>query len=181
MGYQTKLDLRTDTTIALGGSRNGKPNPTRIEGYYIGAKAVDTDYGPAKLHIFQTSEGTVGVWGKSNLDRLLTGDHKGQMCLVTFEGMGKAQKGRKPPYTYKLQYDADNTIEVGGVDVNTVLDQEDDVNADEEYEEIDPGAEEVALDEVKPARPVAARAPAAAPSSSSQKRLQELLGSRKSS
>lgn len=120
MAYKQKIDLVTDRTIQLGGNNSkGQPNPTSVEGYYLGHKLVESDYGPGKLHFFQTAEGLVGVWGKTNLNRIMTDDHRGQMCLVTFTGMAKpVKKGRRPAYTFSLQYDDENTIDVSGISIN---------------------------------------------------------------
>ena len=167
MAYKKALDLSADTTIQLG----APGNPTSIEGYYLGAKEIDGDYGVGKLHIFHTAKGNVGVWGKSNSNRILTLDRVGQMCMLSFTGMGKAQKGRKPPYTYELQYDSDNTIDVGGLVANA--------NADAAASSYDDDAsddsEAAVFDEVEAARPVAPARAAAVSSKTSQKTVQDLL------
>ncbi len=115
MAYKTKFDGSTDTTIKLGGAGN----PTSIEGYFLGTKEIpDQGYGPGKLHIFQTQEGTVGVWGKTNSNRLLTSDIIGQMVLLSFTGMGEKKKGKNPAYNYSVQHDPENTTDVSGVNLN---------------------------------------------------------------
>jgi hypothetical protein len=109
MAYRTKFDGQTDKTVTLG----LEGNPASIEGYFLGSKDVASDYGPGKLHIFQTPEGTVGVWGKTRLNSALTKDLVGQMVLVEFTGMvAPKKKGRRPSYGFKVQHDPDNTIEV---------------------------------------------------------------------
>lgn len=179
MAYKDKLDLQTDKTIALGGkNKEGKPNPTQIEGYYLGAKSVDGDFGPAKLHIFQTEAGNVGVWGKSRLNTLLTGELKGQMVEATFTGLGVAQKGKKPPYLYKVRYDEDNRIDIAGLDVEVAAEEP---QYEESYEDVDPETDEAPLDEIKPARPVAARSATAPVNKVGHKTLQDVLNARKSS
>ena len=174
MAYETKADLSTDKTIKLGGvDEKGRPNPTSIEGYFLGTKETESDFGPGKLHIFQTADGNVGVWGKSRMNGLLTSNHIGQMCLLTFTGMGKPSKGRKPPYLYKLQFDKDNTIDVSGIDVNAAV-----VEDDVDYGSYD-NEEETPADEVPPTRAVAPKRAAATPSASSQARTQALLNGRR--
>jgi len=122
MGFKKKIELRTDQTMQLGGnnSKTGKANPTQVEGYYLGAKDIESDFGVGKLHYFQTAEGTVGVWGKTHMNILLTTDHLGQMVRVSFVGMrAPFKKGRRPSYQYELEYDAENTIDVSGIALQT--------------------------------------------------------------
>lgn len=108
MAYEEVTDLYTETTIALG--EKGKVGET-IEGYYLGYKLVDGDYGPCKVHAFKTQSGDVGVWGKTLLDKLLKDEHKGFMCLVTFTGMiPPKKKGRRPAYSYRVQVDRDKQL-----------------------------------------------------------------------
>jgi hypothetical protein len=132
MAYIKKFDGKTDLVIALGNKDKTTDNPTSIEGYFMGTKETpDTGYGPGKLHFFQTEKGVVGVWGKTNSNRLLTQDHRGQMCLLTFTGMGERKKGKNPAYEYSLQYDPNNTIDVSGVDLSASEPETDDDLADE--------------------------------------------------
>lgn len=162
MAYITKFNGSTDATIKLG----GEGNPTSIEGYFLGSKDTQSDYGPGKLHIFKTKEGTIGVWGKTRMNNQLTSDLKGQMVLVTFTGMvAPSKKGRKPSYGYEVQHDPDNSIDVTGINLGA---QE--PEAEEDF------IEEDAADEAAPAPVV--RAPAIAartPSADSQARVQALL------
>lgn len=114
MAYQTKFDGSCDKAVTLGAALN----PTSLEGYFLGSKETpDKGYGPGKLHIFQTKEGTVGVWGKTRLNNLLTKELVGQMCLVNFTGMIEpSKKGKRPSYGYKVQHDPDNTVVVDAVE-----------------------------------------------------------------
>lgn len=136
MAYKTKFGGNTDKTIKLGGNDNttGKANPTSIEGYFLGSKDTQSDYGPGKLHVFQTPEGTVGVWGKTRLNSLLTSDIRGQMVKATFTGMiAPSKKGRKPSYGYQVQHDEDNTIDVSGVDLSAAEPSESDEESNNQY------------------------------------------------
>lgn len=134
MAYLTKANAN-GKTIRLGGTnRDGTVNETSIEGYYLGSRETpDSGYGPGTLHDFQTAEGTVSVWGRTNINRLLGNSNVGQMCCLTFTGMGKAQKGKSPAYEYKLQYDPSNTIDPGTVEANAPVSAFD----DEEEEDLD--------------------------------------------
>ncbi len=117
MAYQTKFDGSCDKAVTLGAENN----PTSLEGYFLGSKETpDKGYGPGKLHIFQTKEGTTGVWGKTRLNNLLTKELVGQMCLVNFTGMIQpSKKGKRPSYGYKVQHDPDNTVVVDAVSADS--------------------------------------------------------------
>lgn len=130
MSYETKASLDAEVTYVLGGTndKTGKPNPTSIEGYFLGNRTTpDKGYGPGTLHIFQTQTGNVGIWGKTSSKNLLTDEHIGQMCLLEFTGMSApSKKGRQPAYKYKLQFDRGNTIDTSNLDVNASEESEPD-------------------------------------------------------
>lgn len=161
MAYKIVADLNTDTTVSLGGKdKNGKTNPTTLEGYYLGFKTVKSEMsqsGTAKLHVFQTDKGNVGVWGKSKLDSSLASVSPGTMILVNFTGIGKPSKGRKGAYLYQVQYDPDNTIEVeAGANQSTS-----NASEPEEYDETDTDTSDDEADYEAPARPTVSAATAA--------------------
>jgi hypothetical protein len=117
MAYKEITSLDADTTIALGGKnkKTGKNNPTRVEGFYLGSRKVESQKsktGFAYIHYFQTSTGNVGVWGKTDMDRKLQSANVGQMTLVNFDKMKETKNGEM--YVYKVQQDPDNAIEVSG-------------------------------------------------------------------
>ena len=175
MGYKTKFDGNTDKTIQVGGKNSsGEPNPTSLEGYFLGTKATESDYGPGKLHIFQTKEGTVGVWGKTRLDNLLTSDLLGQMVLVSFTGMiAPTKKGRKPSYGYKVQHDEENTIEVGNLNLNaTSNESSDDSEEDNDSGSAFDGSDEESTSFASVTPPKKAAVP---PTATQQNRVKELL------
>lgn len=186
MAYQKQLDLNTDKTIQLG----GEGNPTQIEGYYLGYKTINSDYGPGKLHVFNTKEGNVGVWGKTNLDRILTDQHTGQMCLVKFTGMSvPAKKGRRPAYKYELFFDKDNTVDVGGI-VATADSEETQVEEQDNYQALgseddsdDSGLfdEDEQQDVVVPSKPAVSKSTASVPSADKRAQLQALIKNRRPS
>lgn len=117
MGFQEINGLDAEVTIALGGKNKttGKLNPTQIEGYYLGKREV-TDKkkksGVSYIYIFQTPKGNVGVWGKTDLDKRMAAAVPGVMLRVTSTGTRPTPNGDM--YTFKVEADADNTIEVGG-------------------------------------------------------------------
>ncbi len=115
MAFKEVVALECDTTIALGGvnRKTGKKNPTSIEGYYLGSKEVvdkKQKSGLAYIWIFQTENGNVGVWGKTNLNRKLSACTPGTMVRASFDKMVSTPNGDM--YSYKVEVDADNTIEV---------------------------------------------------------------------
>lgn len=180
MGYQKKSNLSTETTVQLGGvnKKTNKPNPISIEGYYLGAKNINGTYGPGKLHIFQTLSGNVGLYGKTNSDRLLSSEHVGQMCKLVFTGMGKAQKGRNPSYNYELFFDVDNTVAVSSEAVQSFGDSEESPEESDAEGYLQEEEAEEAVDEVTPARPVMPRRAATTPSPEARAKVQALLNSR---
>lgn len=115
MAYKDILSLDADVTISLGGTnkKTGKKNPTQIEGYFLGHRLVDdrkNKSGKAKIYFFQTEAGNVGVWGKTDMDRKMQSAVPGAMTKITFSGMRATPNGDM--YTYKVQVDVDNAIEV---------------------------------------------------------------------
>jgi len=149
----------SDTTISLGGTnkKTGKPNPVSITGYYLGTREVKTEYGLAQLHNLQTETGTVGVWGKTDLNKKMTAVPAGAMIRITQNGMMK-MAGRNSMYKYKVEVDTDDTLsfsssEQSGEEENNELFPQ----LNEDYEESAVDEEEEHLDEVPPARPVAAK------------------------
>lgn len=180
MAYKTKFDGSTDKTIQVGGNKaDGTPNPSFVEGYFLGSKVTTGDYGPGKLHVFQTKDGTVGVWGKSRLDKLLTTDLVGQMVLVSFTGMIEpTKKGRRPSYGYRLKHDKDNTTDVSDIDLNATSEEASESN-EETIDYAENSLEDEGLaDEVAPARPIPPRAAAPIPNAS---RVQALLSKNRTS
>lgn len=148
MAFKKKFSGETDKTIQLGDKAN--PKRISIEGYYLGTKDIpDSGYGPGKLHIFQTQEGSVGVWGKTNSNRLMTSDLVGQMVRLTFTGMGAKVKGKNPAYQYELEHDEDNTTDTSGINVNAAPEGES-TNEDDDSE--DSIEDEAPADEIQPAR-----------------------------
>lgn len=148
MAFKEVSSLDCDTTITLGGKdkKTGKPNPTRIEGYFLGTKEV----GPNKfnkqktdvVHVFQTKEGNTGVWGKTDLDTKLKNAIPGRMVRATFTGTIPTNKGNDM-LKYKVEVDDSNTIDVSDLVVSTsddnsyaneTVDEESEDDAEDEYE-----------------------------------------------
>lgn len=186
MGFEKVVDLDSDTTISLGGrnKKTGKPNPSRIEGYYIGTKDVPSRLsrdGTAKLHVLQTAKGNVGVWGKTHLNRKMLLVPAGAMIRVTHTGMTPTPTGEM--YKYEVEVDKSNTIEVSAPSNETVSYENSDVSTGsyESYETEDSGleeqdllSEETSYDEVAPTV-IAAKPRSMTPDAAKQAKVQALL------
>lgn len=179
MAFKQVLDLDADVTTALGGvnKKTGKKNPTQVEGYYIGSRNVESKKaktGFAKLYFFQTKEGMLGVWGKTDLDRKMAQVKPGTMTLVKQSGTVPTPNGDM--YKFTVAVDTDNTIEVDlpASDNNTAEETSTEAYASEETEE-----EEEAPDEITPARATPPARPASAPDAARQARVQALLSAGK--
>lgn len=183
MAFTELVDLDADTATAIGGrnKKTGKPNPTSIEGYYIGSRTMPNAKNPNKpsvLHIFKTADGNVGVWGKTNLDQKLSAVTHGTMTRVKFTGMKETKNN--PMYCYSVAVDNENVIDVGaaGNSYDHGAEDTDDYVGEDTYGTVD--EEELPPDELPP---VAALPPkrAAPPPAANVNRVKQLLQQRKQS
>ena len=186
MAFKKLPTMDTDSTITIGGveKKTGKKNPTSVEGYFLGTKALGpnkfnkskTDY----MHVFQTKDGNVGVWGKTHMDRQLVSVTPGTMTRVSFAGTKDVGKGNDMT-CYLVEVDELNTIHVN-FDVNASREEdsgEADYSNDYDGEEESADDKESAADEVAPSRPVPPRQAAQAPSAASIAKTKALLGGSK--
>lgn len=180
MGFKEVQDLDCETTTALGGRNKttGKANPTKVEGYYIGSKDVDSPKsktGACKLYVIQTANGNLGIWGKTDLDRKMGSVPQGAMIRITQTGMQKIP-GKNDMYKFKVEVDAENTIEV-----STSLTQGQAEDAGNDYaadEETDLDDDTQLFDEAPPVRASRPAQAATVPDAARQKRVQDLLKGR---
>lgn len=178
MAFKELTSLDTDNTTSLGGkNKEGKTNPTSIEGYYVGSKDVESKLsksGLCKLHVFQTKTGSVGVWGKTDMDRKMETAVIGMLTQVKFTGFSEPKPGKRPMYKYTVAQDSDHTIEVAPAS-ETPTDAYTNDYAAEPEDETSLDEEETPMDEVK-----ATSAPKRAVTSTpSQKRVEDLLAARR--
>lgn len=113
MGFQSVNSLEADVTYALGkkDKTTGKTAPNSVEGYYLGSRTTPgTKYGDSVLHIFQTSKGNVGVWGKTDMNRKLGAVKPGTMTRVSANGTKSTPKGDMN--VFKVEVDNEQSIEV---------------------------------------------------------------------
>lgn len=112
MSFQEVASLDAEVTVALG-KRNkatGKDYPKQAEGYYLGSRSVQNKRGESKIHFLKTEKGNLGVWGTTDLDRKLAQVPNGTMVRITSTGTKPTPNGDM--YTYKVEQDASNAIEV---------------------------------------------------------------------
>lgn len=139
MGYEKVADLSTDNVVKLGGfnEKTQKPNPTTMEGYYLGSRTVQTTNGDAKIHVFQTAKGNVGVWGSKDINDKLTQVRVGTMTLAEFTGKQKLQGG-KTLNKFAVSQDKSNMINISGaVDESYDTTSDDSANDDGSYNDTD--------------------------------------------
>lgn len=111
-GFKEVASLDADVTIAIGkkDKKTGKAYPKTAEGYYLGKRTVEGKKGESVLHFLQTEDGNLGVWGTTDLNRKLSQVKDGVMVRITSTGTKPTKNGDM--YTYKVEVDASNTIEV---------------------------------------------------------------------
>jgi hypothetical protein len=168
MAFQDVASLETETTVNVGGlnKKTGKPNPKSIEGYFIGTKGgIPNKFNPDKpncIHVLQTPNGNVGVWGKTNMDQKMKAVTPGQLIRISFTGTKPSNKGNDM-LLFKVEVDKDNTIEVDQEEASSVVSSDDSAYAVDGFEETDVDQDEESYDVVPPTRAVAPKQAAKAP------------------
>ena len=172
MAFQKIQDLGCDTTIALGAvdKKTKKKSPTQAEGYYLGSREVDSKFGPSKIHVLQTAEGKVGLWGKTDMDRKLSNVAVGTMVRVTYTNETVPSKKGNDMRVYLIEQDLEDTLE-GAIDVSSSDDSS--YDADDQSADDDNAAVEEE-EEIQAAAP-----PPAARQSANRASVQALLAKRK--
>lgn len=140
MAFKEVVSLECENTTALGGinKKTGRANPTKAEGYFLGSKEVESKKsknGKAKIHVLQTSDGNLGVWGKTDLDRKMLTVAAGAMIRITQNGKTPTPNGDM--YKYKVEVDTENTIDVGGLSSPTAVYEGTQIEEDSELTEDD--------------------------------------------
>lgn len=117
MGFTEVSSLDAETVVALGKKdKAGKPYPKQAEGYYLGSRTVENKRGESKIHFLQTAKGNLGIWGTTDLNRKLGQTPVGSMVRVTSTGTKPTPNGDM--YTYKVEIDKNNTIEVSSTEAD---------------------------------------------------------------
>ncbi len=126
MSFQELASLDADVTVALGkvDKKTGKKYPIKAEGYYLGKRTVEGKKGESNLHFLQTQDGNLGVWGTTDLDRKMGQVKEGVMVRITSTGTKPTKNGDM--YTYKVEVDSANTIEVNLSESSPSEDESDD-------------------------------------------------------
>lgn len=112
MAFKEVTSLDAEVTVALGKTNKatGKPYPKQAEGYFLGSREVENKRGKSFLHFLQTPKGNLGIWGTTDLNRKLSQAPTGSMVRITSTGTKPTPNGDM--YTYKVEIDSDNSIEV---------------------------------------------------------------------
>ena len=135
MGFKEVNSLDASVTITIGGfdKKNKKDNPTSAEGYYLGSRVIPGGkYGDSTLHVLQTANGNLGIWGKTDLNKKVGLVKTGTMIRISYTGL-KELKGGNDMHTYRVELDEDNTIDVSGISAAANVDS-DDTGDDDAYE-----------------------------------------------
>lgn len=134
--FKEVSSLDADVTIAIGkvDKKTKKAYPKQAEGFYLGKRMVNGTRGESQLHFLQTPEGNLGVWGTTDLNRKLGQVPLRTMVRITSTGSKATPKGDM--FTYKVETDSTNTIEVdtlsaGSNTVNEGTDYAEEVDADD--------------------------------------------------
>jgi hypothetical protein len=129
MGFTEVASLDADVTVALGkiNKETGKPYPKSAEGYYLGSRKVESARGDSYLHFLQTSKGNLGIWGTTDLNRKIGAVKPGTMVRINSTGKKPTPNGDM--YTYKVEQDSSNIIDVTAEDTGYAAE-----NVDEEYD-----------------------------------------------
>lgn len=187
MPFKTVADLDCETTVTLGGfdKKTRKDNPTSYQGFYIGAKTIESKLGPSKLHIFQNEEGgNTGIWGKRNMDSKLQAVTPGHLTRVTFVGEVDTGKGN-PMKKFRVETDTTSFIEVAKFENTEEADSGDSdynsASADDDVglQEGDLDSDDSAPDETPPARAQPPKTAAKPPSAQAQQSVRDLIAKRK--
>lgn len=118
MAYEKILSLDVDEVFDLTGKKDkktGQSNPKTLEGYYLGNRVTTGGrYGDSVVHVFQTSSGNKGAWGKTDLNTKLGSVRPGTMTLVEYSGTKPTKNGEM--HVFAVSQDRANTIDVGGLE-----------------------------------------------------------------
>ena len=119
MAFKEVTSLDADLVVAIGKpTKKGQPeNPDQAEGYYLGKRLVENKRGSSQLHVLQTAEGNLGIWGTTDMNRKLASVTVGTMVRITANGTKSTKNGDM--YMYRVESDPDNTIEVTNLAAGT--------------------------------------------------------------
>lgn len=130
MGFKEVASLDAEVVIALGkiDKKTGKSYPKSAEGYYLGSRKTKNKRGESTIHFLQTAKGNLGLWGTMDLNRKLGQVPPGTMIRANSTGTKSTPNGEM--YTYKVELDTDNVIDVAGLSDNSESSYSDDEDAD---------------------------------------------------
>lgn len=149
-----------------------------ITGYYLKTDSIQIEGKDVKRHVFQTSEGIVGVLGQQNLGSQLSDVPTGTMVKAVLLGIQKLPRNRTLK-VYEVHTDDEDVMDQDAVESSAAFEGED-ANTDEDLDtegeaETDLDSEEQAVDEIKPARAKPPVQAAKAPDASRKAQVAALL------
>ncbi len=173
MAYEEVSEV---STVQLGGvnKKTGKPNPTELEGYYVGVEQRPNKFNPAQpknFYKFQTQNGLVGTYASAGIDSALKNAVLGRMTLLISTGEIKDTGKGNPMKVFKAKQDKTNTIDVDNASFASD-------NSSDEYGSTDTYSEPEEVELTPPARPVAPARAATVPSADRQARIQAMLSNK---
>lgn len=148
----------------------------RLEGYYLGSKEFDGDYGPTLVHLFQRKDGVVNsIIGQGHLTRLLADEEPSKYMRVTYTGTKKGKKGH-PMKVYQLEVDDTDLLDSSSLaQIHESLAAS--AAAEDEIVDDEVSDDEAPADEIKPARATAPARPATPPSAQRRNEVAALIKS----
>lgn len=171
MSFTEVASLDADVVVALGKKdKSGNPYPKQAEGYYLGARTVENKRGPSQIFFLQTVKGNLGIWSTTDLARKLAQVPVGTMVRITSTGTKTVPTGEM--YTYKVEIDSSNAIEVSAAAANTTSNADGGFNSDADEEYIDEGLDTSEDEEAE------ALANAAAEAAARKAKVQSMLAKR---
>jgi hypothetical protein len=138
MAREKVQDYSEIPTIRFGEEDGEMGVGVEFAGYYKGCKVANTKYGEKKVHIFQTPEGDVQTWGSTMLDRKLAQVGVGNMTFVTYDGLGKKERGKNPAKLFSVEQDKKDTIHVDVPKVSFRDEEEADLDSEDDVQDATP-------------------------------------------
>lgn len=177
MAYE---ELGSVEVVVLGGvdKSTGKANPKELEGYLLGIEQRPNKFNltkPQNFYIFQTKEGSKGVYGKAGIDSVLKGAKLGAMTKLIATGQTLDTGKGNPMKVFKGFQDKTNTIDVSGVDFST----ESHSDSESDASEHDSSVAEIEAYETPVAKAPTPISRASSSSAASHAAVQALLASRR--
>ena len=151
MARKKVVELNADNCVGFG-TNEGQIRPGKtVDGYYLGARKVETGMGPSTLHFLQTESGNLGVWGSAQLNSKLAQIQTGTRVFITYVKKIKAKLGMMK--VFDVEYDDEDTIEVSNTAVSFNPGNEDSSDDSADDAGFDANEDDFASDDVADVEP----------------------------